>query len=153
MSIYAAGIYEEGIYAEGEAEDTTPPTLTSPAATPIGATAAFGEVTTDEGNGTLYYVATANATETAAYVIANGASRPVVASGLQAVTFTGLVAETSYYGHFVHVDAAANESNRVSTSQFTTGEAVVGGLLPNTSQTHQRICQPVCRRIARALKT
>lgn len=135
------------------AGDTTAPTLTSPTATPVGSTAAFGEVTTDEGNGTLYYVATANATETAAYVIANGASKPVTATGLQTATFTGLLAETSYYGHFVQVDAALNESSRVSTAQFTTGAVVSGGLIPSSSQVVQKIAQPIARRIARPLTT
>lgn len=99
--------------------DTTPPTLTSPTATATGQTTASGSVTTDEGNGTLYYLASANSTESAA-TVKGGGSQAVTGTGVQNVSFTSLTAETSYYPHYVHVDAADNESNVASGSQFTT---------------------------------
>lgn len=99
--------------------DTTPPTLTSPTATATGQTTASGSVTTDEGNGTLYYLASANSSENAA-TVKGGSSQAVTGTGVQNVSFTSLTAETSYYPHYVHVDAADNESNVASGSQFTT---------------------------------
>lgn len=104
------------------AADTTAPTLTSPSATATGATTASGSVTTNEANGTLYYLASANATELAATVKA-GSSQAVTASGVQNVTVTGLTASTSYYLHFVHTDASANDSAVATSGQFTTSAA------------------------------
>lgn len=104
------------------AGDTTAPTLTSPTASATGATTASGSVTTDEANGTLYWLASATATEAAATVKA-GSSQAVSASGVQNVTVTGLTASTSYYLHFVHTDAAANDSTVATSAQFTTSAA------------------------------
>ena len=101
------------------AADTTAPTLTSPTASATGATTASGSVTTNEANGTLYYLVSANATELAATVKA-GSSQAVTASGSQFVTVIGLTASTPYYLHFVHTDAAANDSAVETSAQFTT---------------------------------
>lgn len=101
------------------ASDTTAPTLTSPSATATGATTASGSVTTDEANGTLYWLASGNASEAVATVKA-GSSQAVSASGVQNVTVTGLTASTPYYLHFVHTDAAANDSTVATSAQFTT---------------------------------
>lgn len=101
------------------AADTTAPTLTNPTTTATGATTASGSVSTNEANGTLYWLASANATELAATVKA-GSSHAVKASGVQNVTVTGLTASTSYYLHFVHTDAAANDSAVATSGQFTT---------------------------------
>ena len=100
--------------------DATAPTLTSPTGTSTGATTASGTVTTDEANGTLYRMASTNATETAAVVVAAALSQTVTATGVQNVTFTGLTASTTYYAHYVHDDAATNRSARVSSASFTT---------------------------------
>lgn len=102
--------------------DTAAPTLTSPTASATGTTTASGSVTTDEANGTLYYLASTNATEPVATVKA-GSSQAVSASGVQNVTVTGLTASTSYYLHFVHTDAAANDSTVATSAQFTTAAA------------------------------
>ena len=102
--------------------DTAAPTLTSPTASATGATTASGSVSTNEANGTLYYLASANATESVATVKA-GSSQAVSASGVQNVTVTGLTASTSYYLHFVHTDAAANDSAVKTSAQFTTSAA------------------------------
>lgn len=104
--------------------DTTAPSLISPSATATGATTASGSVTTNEGNGTLYWLASANASELVATVKA-GSSQAVTAIGAQPVTVTGLTATTPYYLHFVHTDAAANDSAVASSAQFTTDAETV----------------------------
>ena len=107
------------------APDVTPPTLTDPTGTETGQTTASGTVTTDEGGGTLYYLASTNATETAGTVIASGESQAVGVGeeGVQNVTVSGLSAGTGYYLHYVHVDPSSNTSSRVSSAQFTTDAA------------------------------
>jgi hypothetical protein len=97
-----------------------PPVLTSPTATVTGATTATGTVSTDVASGTLYWRASANATETIATVKA-GSSQAVAAVGVQNVSVSGLAASTAYYLHFVHTDTAGNDSARVTSAQFTTG--------------------------------
>jgi hypothetical protein len=114
-----------------ESTDTTPPVLTSPTGTKTGSTTADGTVITDEGNGTLYYLASTNATETAA-TIKTGSSQAVTATGSQAVSFTGLTASTLYYAHYVHDDAASNESNVVVSASFTT-DASAGVIFSRSS--------------------
>jgi hypothetical protein len=103
----------------GEAADTTAPTLTDATVSAIAQTTASATVTTDEGNGTLYRLISANASATVAAVKA-GQSQPVTATGVQTVSLTGLTAETSYYVHFVQTDAAGNDSTVLTSSQFTT---------------------------------
>ncbi len=106
----------------GEAPDTTPPTLSSPTGTG-GTLSATGSVSTNESGGTLYYLFSANATET---VPAQGSpmtgwsSQAVTATGVQNVSASGLTAGTRYL-HFVHDDAATtpNRSARASSGSFT----------------------------------
>jgi len=104
------------------ATDTTAPILSSPTGTKTGSTTADGTVSTDEANGTLYYLASENATETAATIKA-GSSQAVTATGVQNVSFTGLTPSTLYYAHYVHDDAAINESNVQTSASFTTDAA------------------------------
>lgn len=99
--------------------DTNAPTLTVPTATATGHSTASCTVTTDETGGTLYYLATANATETVA-TVKGGSSKAVTQAGEQTATVYGLAAQTSYYVHFVHTDVAGNDSLRVSSAQITT---------------------------------
>lgn len=99
--------------------DTTAPTLSAPTATKTGANTATGGVTTNEAGGTLYYMASTNATETAATVKA-GASQAVTATGAQAVSFTGLPAASTLYGHYLHRDAAGNDSTVANSGSFIT---------------------------------
>jgi len=99
--------------------DTTAPVLTNPTGTTTGSTTASGSVDTDEGNGTLYYLATTNASELSA-TIKSGESQAVTATGPQNVTISGLIPETTYYFHYVHDDNSSNESNIVSSSSFIT---------------------------------
>lgn len=110
----------EPIYALTVSElDNTPPTLTSPTASSAGTTTATGSVTTNEANGTLYRLVSTSGSATVAAVKA-GLSQAVSATGAQAVSFTGLTASTTYYAHFVHTDAAGNDSAVATSSAFTT---------------------------------
>lgn len=103
--------------------DTTPPNLTSPTGAQTGSTTASGTVTTDEANGTLYSLATTNATETAATVKASGATQTITSTGSKSVTATGLTPSTTYYFHYVHRDAAGNDSSVSNSASFTTTAA------------------------------
>ena len=105
--------------------DVTAPVLSSPDFVATGSTTGTASVSTDEGNGTLYCVVTTSSTSPSAAQIKAGndhtgsaavfdASQAVSGTGTQNVSVTGLTASTTYYAHFVHDDAAANESN-VST--------------------------------------
>lgn len=104
----------------GSPGDTTAPALSSPTAASTGTTTASGSVTTSEGNGTLYFLATVNATETVPTIKASGATQAISSTGSKAVSVTGLSPSTTYYLHFVHRDAAGNDSARVSSTSFTT---------------------------------
>jgi len=104
--------------------DTTAPVLTSPTGTATGQTTASGTVDTDEGNGTLYWLTTTNSTESAA-TVKGGSSQAVTATGEQSVGVTGLTAATGYYLHYVHRDAAGNDSTVASSSLFTTDSVPV----------------------------
>ncbi len=100
--------------------DTTAPILTSPTGTQTGSTTGSGTVTTDEANGTLYSWATTNATETVANIKASGATQTITTTGSKGVTFSGLTPSTAYYAHYVHRDAAGNDSTAANSSSFTT---------------------------------
>ena len=102
--------------------DTTAPVISSPTAIETGETTAFATVSTDEGNGTLYTYTSVNATELLATIKASGQTQPVSATGTQNITITGLTEGTSYYVHFVHADSTGNDSNIVTSAQFTTQE-------------------------------
>ena len=120
------------VSASGGGGDVTAPTLSSPTGSATGSTTATVGVTTNEGNGTLYWVVTTSSTApTKAQVKAgqNDAGSAAVASGSQAISSTGaktanatgLTASTTYYAHFMHEDAAANQSTVASyTTGFTT---------------------------------
>lgn len=114
---------DDFVLSDVAAGDSTAPTLTSATATTTGATTANGSVTTDEANGTLYRYASTNATETVATVKASGATSTVTATGTQSVSFTGLTASTTYYAHYVHRDAAGNDSTVANSASFSTNAA------------------------------
>ena len=105
--------------------DVTAPTLTSPTGAATSAATASGTVSTNEGNGTLYFCATVNATESAATVKA-AASQSVSATGVQTVAVTGLAPASSYYLHYLHRDAAGNDSAVANSLQFTTPAVILG---------------------------
>lgn len=113
------------IYGANVSVDVTAPVLSSPTGVKTGATTADGSVSTDEANGTLYHWVTTNATETAANIKLNGDSQAVSTTGVQNVSVTGLTPDTVYYAHFVHDDAASNESNVVTSAAFATDALAV----------------------------
>lgn len=117
-----SSVLSSNSFTTDAAADVTPPTLTSPTGAALGSAGAVGTVTTNEGNGTLYWITTTNSTELLATVKA-GNSQPVTASGLQNTTTGGLTASTVYYNHFVHTDAALNDSAVASSASFTTDVA------------------------------
>lgn len=111
--------------------DETAPILTSPSGTQAGATTADLAVTTDEGNGTLYWVVTESDTSPSVAQVqagqdhtgaaaADSGSQSVSTTGTQNAGATGLTAETTYYAHFQHTDAASNDSAVVTSASFTT---------------------------------
>lgn len=103
--------------------DVTAPTLSgvSVANTTTTATLSWS---TNEANGTAYWLVDTNATRTAAQVIAGGTfsgSRAVTVTGAQTdFAATGLTVSTAYYFHLVHQDAAGNNSTVSNTSFNTT---------------------------------
>lgn len=118
--------------------DTTPPVLSSPTGSATGTTTASVGATTDEGNGTLYVVVTTSATQPSVAQIKAGqthtgsaapygSSQAVSSTGAKTFSATGLTAATTYYAHLVHADAAANDSNRVTSASFTTSAGTVYG--------------------------
>lgn len=123
--------------------DTTAPVLTSPVGTATGATTATIGATTDEGNGTLYGFVSASATPPSDADLKAGTgavwagSAAVSGTGAQTLNATGLTASTSYYGHLLHADAAANDSNTVTSAQFTTS-APGGSAIAVISSNHRR---------------
>lgn len=124
------------IYTVVSATDVTAP-LTYNISVAKTSTTATLSWSTNEANGTAYWLVDTNATRTSAQVISGGGagsgSSAVTAVGIQSpFVATGLTAATPYYFHMVHVDAAGNASI-VSDTSFTTDAAV--GLTFTTSAT------------------
>lgn len=108
----------------------TGPVLTKAVATTSGATAAIGTVTTDEGSGILYWVATQSDNAPAASDIVSGKGHegtavssagcvPVVAEGAVEVTIPDLVSGETYYLHFAQIDSAGALSGVTSSAAVT----------------------------------
>src|SRR5690554_1536075 len=115
--IGATGAVESTSYTISTA-DVTAPTLSALTATGTDPDTIDVSVTTDEGNGTLYVYASANATESAATVKTDAqSSQTVTATGVQTNALT--LAVGSYYVHAMHEDAATNQSAVVSSAQVT----------------------------------
>ncbi|MBB4857021.1 hypothetical protein HNO88_000318 [Novosphingobium chloroacetimidivorans] len=109
--------------------DTTAPTLSNATGTQTGQTTATVGVTTNEGNGSLYwYLSTSNTPPTVAN-LKNGSGsvlsgiQSVSATGAQTVNITGLTAATQYYTHWLHRDAALNDSAILTGPGFVTAAA------------------------------
>ena len=99
--------------------DDTAPNLTGPTATVTGPTTATASVSTDDGNGTLYFLASTNSTESAAAVKA-ALSQSVTVAGAQSISLSALDPETTYYVHFVQINGAGLESDVASTNSIIT---------------------------------
>ncbi len=125
MSYWINNYWTSGFWVSGFwVGDDVAPVLSLPTGVKTGPYTGSGTVTTDQGNGILYFYASVNATETAATIKASGDSQAVVASGVQNVSFQGLVPSTAYFAHYVHDNAETNESNVVNSSPaFTTDAA------------------------------
>lgn len=106
------------------------PTLSAPTGVSTGSTTASLNVTTNVGNGTLYWVVTLSATPPTAAQIQAGqdntgagaighANQTVSAAGVQSATATGLSASTTYFAHF-NQTSFSTTSNVASTAAFTT---------------------------------
>lgn len=108
------------------AADVTAPTLSAASDTANGDNAMTGSVTTNEAGGTLYYFISTSAVPPTAANLKTGTgsaafgSQAVAASGAQAIAKNGLIAATTYYTHYLHRDAAGNDSAIVSADGFTT---------------------------------
>lgn len=111
--------YDNVLVADLAPADATAPTLTSASASATSGTTSSGSVTTNEGNGTLYWLTNTSSTATATAVKA-GSSQAVTATGAQSTSSTGLSPGTTYYTHFLHRDAAGNDSAVLSSASFTT---------------------------------
>jgi hypothetical protein len=114
-----------------QAADTTAPVLSAPTASVTGQTTATVGATTDEANGVMACVITTSSTAPSTAQIVAGQDHTgssavfaddttISATGANTINVTGLTANTSYYAHLFHEDAAGNDSNVVSSSQFTT---------------------------------
>ena len=109
--------------------DTTAPVLSSPSDNANGSTGASLSITTDEANGTLYWYVSTSATPPSASNLKSGTgavvsgSQAVSASGVQNSSPSGLTASSAYYAHWLHRDAAGNDSAIASGDGFTTAAA------------------------------
>lgn len=123
-------LFHPGLRGGAPVADTTAPTLSSATASSTGATTGSVGVTTNEANGTLYVSVTTSATQPSVAQIKAGqthtgaaatysSSQSISSTGAKTFSATGLTTDTTYYAHFVHTDAAANDSNRLSSSGFT----------------------------------
>lgn len=107
-------------------ESAAGPTLTSPTGTATGTTTATVGATTDTATGTLYGFVSTSATPPAAATLKAGTgaawsgSVAVSSTGAKTLSATGLSAGTGYYAHLIHTDGSANDSNIVTSAQFTT---------------------------------
>ena len=117
----------------GTTGDTTAPTLSSPAGTG-GTLTCSGSVSTNEANGSLYAVFTGSATAPTAAQVKLGQDHTGTAAlravGPQSVSATGTqtigsgsCSAGTRYVHFMHEDAAANQSAVVSSASFTVSAA------------------------------
>lgn len=123
------------------APDLAAPTLSSPLDAANGDTAMTGSVSTDEAGGTLYWFISTSATppsaanlKAAVGAVAAG-SQAVSGTGVQNIADSGLTASTAYYTHFLHRDAAGNDSAIASADGFTTAAAgaITAPVLTKTS--------------------
>jgi len=119
------------------------PVLTTPVGTAIRCLAATVGATTDKNTGTLYAVVTVASTQpTAPQIIAgqNAAGAAAICAGSVAVSSigaktipvsSGMMPGAAYYAHLVHHDAYSQNSNVVSSAQFTMKVPVFLGYAKN----------------------
>lgn len=111
--------------------DATAPTLSSATGTKTGQTTADISVSTNEANGTLYYVVDQNTTTPSAAQVKAGqdqgggaadksGSLAISSTGVKPFSITGLTAGTTYKAYFMHEDANGNQSTVAASSTFAT---------------------------------
>jgi hypothetical protein len=126
----------------GGSTDSTAPVLTSFSVSSISTASVTMTVTTDEGNGTIFWaIVKASEPQPNANAVINGlngvgqpatfaASLAVSSTGAKTKGATGLAADTSYIAYAAQRDTAGNVSNKV-TAGFSTLEAVtISYMLP-----------------------
>lgn len=122
----------------GAGGDTTAPALSSPTGTQTGQTTATIGVTTDEANGTLYSFVSTSPTPPSGSTLKAGTgavfanSQSITTTGAKTASATGLTAATTYYAHWLHSDAAGNDSTIATSASFTTA---AGGAFAPTDET------------------
>lgn len=128
--------YSSLIVARIRDSGSPPPTpvLSSPSAAQTGPNSSSGQVTTDTGSGTLYWLTTTASTATDAAIKA-GSSQTVSASGVQNTTSAGLSPSTTYYTFFIQTVGGV-DSVQVRSASFTTPSA---GTPPTVAITAQSI--------------
>ena len=94
------------------------PNLTSPTATPTSATTATCTVTTDQASGTLYYLVSTNATESAATIKASGSTQAITSVGTKTMLLTSLTPTGTYYLHMLHRNNSGYDSAVARTPAF-----------------------------------
>jgi hypothetical protein len=150
----------------GGGGDVTAPVLSSPVDTVTGSTTASLSVTTDEGNGTLYWVVSTSSSAPSAAQVKAGqmhTGAAAAASGNQAVSgtgaqsvsggATGLTAATAYYAHFMHEDSSANQSSVSSGDGLTTYTSEAQALFTAMSSEPDATRKGVINTCIAALKT
>jgi hypothetical protein len=110
-------------------QDNTAPVLSSTTGTTTGSTTATGTVDTDEGSGDIYWLADTSDSTNQSTVLSTGATQAVSGTGTQIVNAVGLAVSTGYYFHFVHKDAAGNDSAVVHSPLFTTDSSAAPTLV------------------------
>ncbi len=111
--------------------DAIAPVLSDAAVSAIAATTATLAVDTDEGNGTLYAIASTSATPPSVGQIQAGQDNSGSASayagnmsigttGTKQFSAAGLSASTTYYAHFQHTDSSSNDSTVLTSASFDT---------------------------------
>jgi hypothetical protein len=129
----AVQINTSNIEAVSITGDITAPILTLQEATVVTSTTATGAVTTNENDGTLFFIASTDVTAATKAQVESGQmhtgaaaafadDQPVTAAGVQPVNFTGLTPGNTLYPQYMHKDAAGNQSDVVVvTDGFSTG--------------------------------
>lgn len=103
------------------------PQLTNPSATATGEADYSGGVSTDTGDGMLYWAVTTSPTPPDVATLKAGPSLQITAPGPQTVSGTALAAGATYYIHFLQEDTAGRDSAVASSGTFTTDAPPIVG--------------------------
>ena len=109
--------------------DVTAPTLSSPTSRSEGTTSGSGTISTNEGNGTLYWIVDQSVTKPSVAQIQAGndqggaaaddsGNMAISSTGTKNISTTGLTIGVTYYIHYQHKDAAGNDSAVVTSASF-----------------------------------